>query len=186
MPFEEYTFPKSRTKTFIRKTLSNFQRIILYILVSLPILGTPAIILLLSGKEISQGLLITLAILPTPIAFIGMFYLALNPKGPEKEFKLEEFSGIDADTHFSVVSGRILTKSAGEVSVKVVTPTVFGPSANLMNDSLPDQNQHVAFEETVDWALDILADQYPGAKWREIPEVTEASKEISDKARGGL
>ena len=95
----------------------------------------------------------------------------------------------DADVNdaFSVVSGRIVTPDGAEREVSVLTPTVFGGGGGGLDvllgaDPIGPASGGVAWAETTDGALTLLAAEHPGARWAGTPELREATPEERDRA----
>ena len=176
------------------RTLAGWQKACIATIWIFAIGATAGLILMTPPERTGGPLFIALTLAPFVLALLASLPLALNPRGPERAFASEQNLAEQNDA-FSVVNGRVRTRSGEVRPVSVIVPTVFGAGGSLLEgvftesagSSIGSGSQHVAREETLDFALQAAREQYPDCEWDGEPLLREANEqECASALRDGI
>jgi len=125
-----------------------------------------------AGQAGNGALVMIFALAPVTIALAVMIYIALHPKGPEKDFELP---GIEIDPEdASTVKGTIKLNAFDKREVEVLVPNVYGGGTSLLNTATIASDFSggtISTPEMVDMALEYLQIKYPNCHWVTYPEI---------------
>ncbi len=177
------------------RTLAAWQTIVLSLL-WIAAIGAAALLVLVQPINQPVGpLVILLIIAPFVLALIASLPIMLNPRGAVRDATAAPLALANQNDAFSVVTGQVRTPSGDTKAIRVIVPTVFGPDASLVEDafsagatsSIASGTQHVAREETLDFALQAAREQHPNSMWVGEPVIRDANEsERAQALRDGV
>lgn len=171
---EHFTYSPDAT-VYRRKTLSTAQKLLVYSIIFLGIVGTGVLTWYSQSASTDSTLFIIVLIAPTLITFVSLILIALNPKGPEANFILP---GADLDPlDASTISGQVRFPSGELREVTVTVPNVHSTSTlSVLTDSAATpMSDGLAFEEMCELALETVQLKHPGCQWETLPTLSPTS-----------
>ena len=118
----------------------------------------------------NSAVLVLIISVPFVIGIAVLFYIALNPKGPEADFVLP---AIETDINdCSVVKGVILTKDKQKIAVEVTVQNVYGVSTDLFDTNAANNySSGLSNQEMFDMALEEVQKKYAECQWDAEPGI---------------
>lgn len=168
---ERFVFDSS-PQVFRRKTLTAYQKALLY-LIWLGVCAGSVFIILTQQADATERQLyfMILLMLPTVLGIAASGYLALNPKGPERDFILPGPEPGDC----ALIRGQIKTPDDKTLDVEVVVPSVYSTSSDLLGDGMGvSAGSGLAYDEMFDMGLAEVNKKYPGSVWQGVPDVIDS------------